>query len=159
MLEYICAGLASSGIDPALVIFEITETAAVENREKATYFIETLRAIGCRFALDDFGSGFSSFAYLRSFPIDYIKIDGAFIKNLKEDLVNQLVVRSINDIAHFLQLPTVAECVEDVETLILLREMGVDYAQGYLLGRPESEPIDRIDPAGLSFTDGVMPQA
>lgn len=159
MLEYVCAQLADSQVDPALVIFEITETAAVANLEKAKHFIETLRAIGCRFALDDFGTGFSSFAYLRSFPIDYIKIDGAFLKNLDEDLVNQLVVSSINEIAHFLHLPTVAECVEDVGTLRLLREMGVDYAQGYLLGRPESEPIYEIDPARLSVTGDALPQS
>ena len=134
-------------------------TAAVENLEKAKHFIETLREIGCRFALDDFGSGFSSFAYLRSFPIDFIKIDGAFVKNLDEDLVNQLVVSSINEIAHFLQLPTIAECVEDVGTLHLLSEMGVDYVQGYLLGRPESEPIDKIDLAGLSVVDEALPQS
>lgn len=158
MLEYIVSQITEFKVDPALVIFEITETAAVANLEKAKYFIETLRALGCRFALDDFGSGFSSFAYLRSFPIDFIKIDGAFVKNLDEDLVNQLVVSSINEIAHFLQLPTVAECVEDVGTLRLLREMGVDYAQGYLLGRPESEPIEKIDPARLSVADEAVPQ-
>lgn len=153
MLEFICGQLADLQVDPTQIVFEITETAAIADLDRARRFIETLREVGCRFALDDFGSGLSSFAYLRSLPVDYIKIDGAFVKNLDDDLVNQLVVSSINEIAHFLQIPTVAEGVEDAGTQRVLREMGVDLAQGFFLGRPGPDPVDRVldeAAAGLS---------
>lgn len=144
MLGFLRSTIEEHGVDARLIVFEITETAAVANLDEACEFIETLRALGCKFALDDFGSGFSSFAYLRALPMDFIKIDGSFVKNLEDDLVNQLVVSSVNEIAHFLQLPTIAECVEDPGTMRLLHEMGVDYAQGYYLGKPQAEPLERL---------------
>jgi Amt family ammonium transporter len=100
-----------------------------------------MREVGCKFALDDFGSGFSSFAYLRFLPVDYLKIDGAFIQNIHHDLVNQTMVRSMNDVAHAMGVETIAEFVESAEILDVLRRLGVDYAQGYHVGRPAPAPL------------------
>ncbi len=118
------------------ICFEITETAAVANFDDAQYFISTLKQIGCRFALDDFGSGLSSFAYLMNLPVDYLKIDGNFVKNISNDLVSQAIVEGFNSIAHAMNLKTIAEFVEDEDILQKLREIGVDYAQGYVIDRP-----------------------
>ncbi|HET9123188.1 MAG TPA: EAL domain-containing protein [Acidiferrobacteraceae bacterium] len=117
--------------------FEITETAAITNFPRAQQFIAELRSKGCRFALDDFGSGLSSFTYLRNLEIDSIKIDGSFISNMADDRVAQAIVRSINQVAHDMGLKTVAEFVENDRTLTQLRAMGVDYAQGYVIHEPE----------------------
>lgn len=118
------------------VIFEVTETAAVGHIEKAGEFIRELREVGCYFALDDFGTGFSSFAYLKHMPVDYVKIDGTFVKDIVVDPVDQAMVRSINQIAHSLGKETIAEFVEDEDILDKLRSFGVNYAQGYHIGRP-----------------------
>ncbi len=118
------------------ICFEITETAAVANFDDAQYFISTLKQIGCRFALDDFGSGLSSFAYLMNLPVDYLKIDGNFVKNISNDPVSQAIVEGFNSIAHAMNLKTIAEFVEDEDILQKLREIGVDYAQGYAIDRP-----------------------
>lgn len=123
-------------IPPQSICFEITETAAIANFEQARYFISELKKIGCRFALDDFGSGLSSFAYLINLPVDYLKIDGAFVKNISHNLISQAIVEGFNSIAHAMNLETIAEFVEDETILEKLREMGVDYAQGYRIGRP-----------------------
>jgi diguanylate cyclase (GGDEF)-like protein/PAS domain S-box-containing protein len=136
--------LDSSGLDPTWVTFEITETAAIANLAAAEDFITALKDIGCQFALDDFGSGFSSFAYLKHLPVDKLKIDGAFVKGMAHSSVDQAMVESMNQVAHALGKQTVAECVENEETLQILREMGIDRAQGNYIGRPGALPDNVI---------------
>ena len=138
LLPLIRAAIEDTGIEPSSITFEITETAAIANLSAATRFIEALRDIGCRFALDDFGTGFCSFTYLKHLPVDYLKIDGSFVQGLANAPVDQAMVQSMNQIAHALGKQTIAESVENEETLILLKDMGVDYAQGHFLGRPAS---------------------
>ncbi len=137
--------IRTTGIDPALLIFEITETAAISNMELARAFAQTLRSFGCRFALDDFGTGFASFYYLKHLPLDALKIDGDFIRNLTTNSTDQLLVRHIAEIAQSLELITIAEYVTDSETLELLAELGVDLVQGFEIGEPE--PISGFDTA------------
>lgn len=120
--------------------FEITETAAIANLHYTADFMREVRSLGCRFALDDFGTGLSSYAYLQQLPVDCLKMDGVFIRDLNQELTHYAMVRSINELAHFLGLTTIAEFVEDLETLETLREIGVDYAQGYGIARPR--PLD-----------------
>ncbi|MCR4322107.1 MAG: EAL domain-containing protein [Candidatus Brocadiaceae bacterium] len=136
LLPLIRNELAATGIDPATLVFEITETALIENIAVAQLFIAELKSIGCRFALDDFGIGFSSFNYIRHLPVDYLKIDGRFIRNLPHDTVDQHLVKAMVEVACGLGKKTTAEFVENEETLRLLREYGVDYAQGYHVGKP-----------------------
>jgi len=121
------------------LVIEVTETSAVTHIEKANQFIRELYQLGIRFALDDFGTGFSSFSYLKHLPVDYIKIDGTFVRDIANDPVDQAMVRSINHIAHSLGKLTIAEFVEDESILRLLQEIGVDLVQGYYLGRPSAE--------------------
>lgn len=135
--DLILAKLHATGLEPSALIFEVTETVAIADMKTAETFLARLQVIGCETALDDFGSGFSSFAYLRDLPVDTVKIDGRFVKNLAKNPVDQAMVKAMNDIAHALGKHTVAEFVENEESLQLLKEYGVDYAQGYHLGRPE----------------------
>ncbi len=135
--DLIQAKIAATGLDPAALTFEVTETAAISDMTVAAAFLARLKSLGCRTALDDFGSGMSSFAYLRDLPVDCIKIDGRFVKNLDTSPVDQAMVRAMNDIAHALGKQTVAEFVENEESFRLLAEFGVDYGQGYHLGRPD----------------------
>ena len=127
----------STQIDPAALMFEVTENAAISDMHAAVQLLATLRGYGCRTALDDFGAGMSSFAYLQELPVDIVKIDGRFVKNLAANPVDQAMVRAMNDIAHAMGKKTVAEFVEDEASLKLLAEFGVDFAQGYYLGRPD----------------------
>jgi diguanylate cyclase (GGDEF)-like protein/PAS domain S-box-containing protein len=129
-------GIARTGADPGCLTFEVTETAAVANIHLAREFAEQLRAIGCRFALDDFGAGFGSFYYLKHLPFDYLKIDGEFITNCLSNRTDQLVIRAVVDIAQGLGKETVAEFAADAELVQFLRSQGVDYAQGFHIGRP-----------------------
>jgi diguanylate cyclase (GGDEF)-like protein/PAS domain S-box-containing protein len=124
------------------ISFEITETAAISNLSQAQIFISELKQLGCKFALDDFGSGLSSFAYLKSLPVDYLKIDGAFVRDMVHDPIDRAMVESIHNIGSVLNLKTIAEFVEDDEILQALREVGVDYAQGYGIARPRPLPTD-----------------
>ena len=128
--------IESAGIDPACLVFELTETAAIANIEEAKAFAHRLRARGCRLALDDFGAGFGSFYYLKALPFDYFKIDGDFIRDLVSSPMDQLVVGAIVGIAKGMGKKTIAEFVADDDTTQLLRTSGVDYAQGYHVGRP-----------------------
>lgn len=144
MLPYILAQFEQTGVPPQHVCFEITETAAVANLCAAAEFIQTLRELGCHFSLDDFGSGMSSFGYLRQLNVDYLKIDGAFVRNMREDATDRAMVEAINNIGHVMGLRTVAEYVEDAATAELLFGMGIDYAQGYAIHRPEPLTDDFI---------------
>src|SRR4051794_25085354 len=128
--------IALTGIDPSRLVFEIPETAAIANMEQARAFAERLTRLGCRFALDDFGAGFSSFYYLKYLPLDYLKIDGDFIRSLTSSVTDQLVVKSMVDIARGMGMKTIAEFVEEAETVAMLRQKGVDYSQGYFHGAP-----------------------
>jgi EAL domain-containing protein (putative c-di-GMP-specific phosphodiesterase class I) len=136
-LAFVVEELESSQVDSRRICFEITETAAISKLDSAIRFIRMLKSKGCRFILDDFGSGLSSFAYLRDLQVDFLKIDGEFVQNMLEDRVKRAMVESINQIGHVMGLTTIAEWVENRETLEALKELGVDYAQGYWLCRPQ----------------------
>ena len=124
--------------------FEVTETAAVANLHFAADFMRELKRLNCRFALDDFGTGLSSYAYLHKLPVDYIKIDGTFIRDIASNLTNYALVRSINELGHFLDIETIAEYVEDMEIMDTLREIQVDYAQGFGIAKPR--PLRNLTP-------------
>jgi diguanylate cyclase (GGDEF)-like protein/PAS domain S-box-containing protein len=135
-LSFILRELAAHHIPTAKVCFEITETVAIANLTQATTLINELRAVGCKFALDDFGSGMSSFAYLKHLPVDYLKIDGSFVKDMLTDAADAAMVEAINHIGHTMGLRTIAEFVENDEILARLAELKVDFAQGYGIGKP-----------------------
>jgi EAL domain-containing protein (putative c-di-GMP-specific phosphodiesterase class I) len=135
-LDFVVTHLQESGIPPARICFEITETAAIANLTRAIDFMTRLKDIGCRFALDDFGSGLSSFGYLKSLPVDYLKIAGNFIQDIAVDPVDHAMVDAINQIGHVMGLTTIAESVESDAILQKLRKLGVDYAQGYGISEP-----------------------
>lgn len=145
-LDFLLASFARHRVPGALVCFEITETVAIANFAQAVNFIERLSAIGCRFALDDFGSGLSSFDYLRKLPVSSVKIDGSFIEDVASDPVCRAVVDAIRRVSTQMNLKTVAERVERESDLQVLRELGIDYVQGYVLHRPE--PLTRLQLAG-----------
>ena len=134
--------LSESNINQHRLCFEITETAAIANLHNATEFLTQLQALGCYTALDDFGSGLSSFAYLKSLPINYLKIDGMFVRQIAKDETSRVMVEAINSIGHTMHLKTIAEFVEDESIKNLLEEMGVDYAQGYYYGQPA--PLENV---------------
>ncbi len=138
ILELVKKALAYYKADPASIIFEVTETAAVDNMTAAQDFMLALRKLGCQFALDDFGIGFSSFYYLKNLPIDYVKIDGTFVKNIHNDQTDGIFVKAITTLAHDLNITTIAECIEDEEVVPLLRKLGVDLGQGFFLGIPSA---------------------
>lgn len=140
-LDFVQSQLEESGIDARRVCFEITETAAIANLSSALRFISALRTAGCRFVLDDFGSGFSSFAYLKNLPVDFLKIDASFTHQLPNDPIQRALVESIQQIARVLGMRTIAEGIEDEETLRVLRELEVDYGQGFALHRPAALTI------------------
>lgn len=136
MGDFILNALDKFGVNPARVIFEITETVFITNLPRAQSIVSRLQQNGCSFALDDFGSGFSSLNYLKKLPVKIVKIDGSFIQELRGDPVNLALLRSMNEIAHLLGKSTVAEHVDSAELVPLLTAIGVDHAQGYLIGRP-----------------------
>jgi EAL domain-containing protein (putative c-di-GMP-specific phosphodiesterase class I)/ketosteroid isomerase-like protein len=136
ILRELAAALEESGVDPSLLVVEVTETAFVGQTEAGRAFAERVRELGCRLALDDFGTGFSSLSYLKHLPADHLKIDIDFVRELTSSDTDARVVRGIVGLAREFNQTTIAEGVEDEETLVLLREMGVDLAQGYLFGRP-----------------------
>ncbi len=138
--DYVSGLMDTHGVPAEAVCFEITETSAISNLDVALTFIQKMRARGCRFALDDFGTGVSSFSYLKKLPLDYVKIDGSFIRELLHEPVDEVMVESINRIAHTLGIKTIAEYVENDALLKRLRELGTDYAQGYAIARPA--PLD-----------------
>jgi diguanylate cyclase (GGDEF)-like protein/PAS domain S-box-containing protein len=142
LFEFIVAQFEATGVPNEKICFEITETAAITNLAKAIGFINQLRDLGCKSALDDFGSGMSSFAYLKNFPIDYLKIDGMFVRDIISDPIDNAMVKSINDIGHVLGLKTIAEFVEDQAIYDRLKDLGIDEAQGYHIAKPQ--PIDQL---------------
>jgi len=135
-LEFVVECLDSTGVAPSQVCFEISETAVVANLDHARRFVGVLHGMGCQFALDDFGSGMGSFSNLKSLPIDYLKIDGSFIRNLARDSVNQAMVTAMIKLARTLNFKVIAEQVEDSSALDAARRMGVDFVQGYAIARP-----------------------
>jgi diguanylate cyclase (GGDEF)-like protein len=134
--DFIREELNTSRVPPDNLCFEITETAAIANLSRAVSFIKNIRTTGCHFALDDFGSGLSSFSYLKSIPVDYLKIDGAFVKDIVDDPMDHAIVDAINRIGHVVGLRTIAEFVESKAILEAISSLGVDYAQGYHIHRP-----------------------
>jgi diguanylate cyclase (GGDEF)-like protein/PAS domain S-box-containing protein len=143
LVPLIEAKLTEYDVNPGRVIFELTESASLTNLGATQTMVKRLAEMGCSFSIDDFGTGFSTFSYLKSLPADTVKIDGSFVKELKNSEIDRALVRSIRDVAWTLGKMTVAEFVEDRETLDLLREFKVEYAQGYYLGKPA--PIEALD--------------
>ena len=144
-LDDVIAIMRETGVDPRCLCFEITESAVISHMAQAQNLIRTLRGFGVRFALDDFGSGLSSFGYLRALDVDELKIDGQFVRHLAHDEVDQSMVRCINQVGHTMGMRTVAEFVEDDAILEQVRSLGLDYAQGHALHAaalaPEPEPL------------------
>jgi diguanylate cyclase (GGDEF)-like protein/PAS domain S-box-containing protein len=158
--SFISKRIEQGRIDPSLLVFEITETAAIANMEQARAFANHLRRRGCRFALDDFGAGFASFYYLKHIPLDALKIDGDFVRHLRTNETDQIVVRHMAEIAASLRLTTIAEFVEDAETLEMLAGYGVDAVQGFYVGEPEPafdlETLRLPDESASERTDGTV---
>ncbi|HUO82324.1 MAG TPA: EAL domain-containing protein [Gammaproteobacteria bacterium] len=150
-VEFIEGELDRSQVDPGRICFEITETAAITSMETAKRFMLRVKARGCRFSLDDFGTGLSSFSYLKALPVDFVKIDGSFVKGIIDDPVSESMVRAITEVGHAMGLKIIAEYVENARIERCLAEIGVDYAQGYAIERPV--PLDqhlaRVRPATL----------
>ena len=138
LLDFVKREILRSGVKPHLITFEITETAAIRNVSHAARFMTELKKMGCQFSLDDFGSGLSSFGYLKMLPVDYLKIDGSFVRNMLHDEHDHSIVVAITQIAKTLNKTCVAEWIEDEATLLALKEIGVDYGQGFFLHRPEA---------------------
>ena len=130
--------LEKQQLPPGAVCFEITETAAISNLSRVVHFMQTLKKLGCKFSLDDFGSGLSSFTYLKNLPVDYLKIDGQFIRNVVDDSVDESMVRAIWEVGHAMGIQTIAERVETRQVLEKLGSLGIEYAQGYYIARPTS---------------------
>ncbi len=136
-LPFVVDQFQMSGLDATKICFEITETAAIASYAQANRFINALKDLGCMFALDDFGTGLSSFGYLKHFPVDFLKIDGSFVKEILHDPIDREMVRSINEIGHLTGKKTIAEFAENEEIITMLRGMGIDYAQGYGVSEPK----------------------
>ena len=137
MLGFISEQFRKWEIPTQKICFEITETAAIANLSNATRFINQLREQGCLFSLDDFGSGLSSFAYLKNLPVDFLKIDGLFVKDILDDSVDLAMVQAINEVGHVMGKKTIAEFVGNEETRLMLADIGVNHAQGFGIGKPE----------------------
>ncbi len=136
-LPFVQEAIRKSAISPEMLCFEITETVAIANLQRAQHFMHTLKRLGCHFSLDDFGTGLSSFAYLKLFPVSTLKVDGSFVQDIATNVVSQSVVAAISEVARVMELDTVAEYVEGEEAVNLLRDLGVTYGQGFYLGVPE----------------------
>ncbi len=136
-ITFILDQIENSGIPTSHLCFEITETAGVTNLSNAAQFINEIKQTGCSFSLDDFGTGMSSYSYLKNLPVDYIKIDGSFVRDIENNDSDKAVVKSVTEIGHFMGKKIIAECVEKESTIDLLREIGVDYAQGWAISKPK----------------------
>jgi EAL domain-containing protein (putative c-di-GMP-specific phosphodiesterase class I) len=146
---FVQSQLAKHGVRPASIVFEITESLAVRHLKHVEQQISSLRRIGCQLALDDFGTGYSSFSHLKRLSVDYIKIDGCFIRDLVDSPVDQKMVRMIAEIGREAGMKTIAEYVQSHEALELLGNLGVELAQGYYIGRPSSVPTRRAVPIAI----------
>lgn len=146
LLEFVKGQMQQYGISPQILCFDITETSAIGNLSNATRLIQALRSMGCRFALDDFGVGMSSLTYLKQLPVDYLKIDGGFVRDMLQDKSNHAMVEMINRISHILGKKTIAEFVESREIAKALKQMGVDYAQGYAIAHPRAMTAEFFAP-------------
>ncbi len=142
ILAFVEDEIESSGVPSTSLCFEVTESAAVSSRDKAQAFIDSLRKRGCQFSLDDFGAGLSSFAYLKNFNVDILKIDGSFIRDITDNRISESMVAAITQVAKVMELDTVAEYVESKQSTKVLKELGVDFAQGHAVGKPVE--LDRI---------------
>ena len=143
-LDFVIDELKSQKLPAGAICFEITETAAISNLSRVVYFMQTLKRLGCKFSLDDFGSGLSSFTYLKNLPVDYLKLDGQFIRHVAEDTVDESMVKAIREVGHAMGIETIAERVETKQVLEKLSSLGVEFAQGYYIARPAS--IDTFEP-------------
>ena len=155
-LAFVRTQFDAFGVPHSAICFEITETAAIANFAKATHLIRELKALGCGFSLDDFGSGMSSFGYLKHLPVDHLKIDGAFVRDIVDDPIDRAMVEAINKVGHVMGITTIAESVETPQTLAILEEIGVDYAQGFGIARPQAY-IMPPHLAGVNREDSVSP--
>ena len=135
-VSFLSGELRRSNVPADVLCFEITETSAIGNFDDAISFMNAMRAMGCRFALDDFGVGMSSLTYLKRLPVDFVKIDGSFVRDMLKDRTDLTTVKMINQISHLSGRRTIAEFVENAEIIAALRKIGVDYVQGYAIGRP-----------------------
>jgi diguanylate cyclase (GGDEF)-like protein/PAS domain S-box-containing protein len=147
-LDNVIIVLKASGVNPRQICFEITETAAIADLDNATRFIKALRNMGCEFALDDFGSGMSSFAYLKNLPVNYLKIDGSYVRDVVKNPIDRSMVEAVNQIGHAMGIKTIAEFVEDEATLGALAVIGVDYAQGYGIAKPA--PLENLSTSNVT---------
>jgi len=155
LLDYIKEQAAACATDPRSICFEVTETVAINQLRQARHLMKELKSMGFLFALDDFGAGMSSFAYLKNLPVDYLKIDGAFVKEMDKDSVSRSMVIAINQIGHAMGLKTIAEWVENQAIYDLLKEIGVDFAQGYAIAKPM--PLDEVAGAAGALTLHAQP--
>jgi diguanylate cyclase (GGDEF)-like protein/PAS domain S-box-containing protein len=158
-MKFLIDQIHEAGVPPQLLCFEITETAVIANLNTATSLISTLRDMGCRFALDDFGVGLSSFGYLRNLSVDYLKLDGSFVKNMVNNKTDYEMVRAVNQIGHTMNILTIAEFVEDEAILQAVRELGVDYAQGYAIAKPVPMEIALFSERGVTTSPGSVTPA
>jgi EAL domain-containing protein (putative c-di-GMP-specific phosphodiesterase class I) len=160
-LEFVREQLRRYVMPPRTICFEITETAAIANFDKAARFFGELKSLGCLFSLDDFGAGMSSFGYLKHLPVDFIKIDGSFVKDVAIDSVDYAMVRAINDVGHEMGKKTIGESVDGEAGLEALRKIGVDFAQGHWISPPVPflSPAVRVPASGASAHPIRMRQA
>jgi len=142
------------GLPQGKICFEVTETVAIANLINAQQIFSRLAEMGCLFSLDDFGTGMSSYGYLKNLPVDFVKIDGVFVRTLTEDNIDAKLVESITDIAHEMGIRSIAEYVENEQIMARLKAIGVDYAQGYFIGEPKSLDSLRL-PRHLALDPGL----
>ncbi|AFY39702.1 diguanylate cyclase/phosphodiesterase with PAS/PAC sensor(s) [[Leptolyngbya] sp. PCC 7376] len=159
LISFLEQQFALHQIPPEIICFEITETMAIANLHRASQIIRSIKNLGCRFALDDFGSGMSSFGYLQTLPVDFLKIDGQFIRELCQNSMNAIIVEALQQVAKAVKIKTIAEFVEDEETLQKLRELDVDYAQGYGIHRPSPLRHMEIIKSQNSMTQNILKQS
>ena len=153
---YVKETFEEHGVPPSDIIIEITESLAVRRPAHVDQQITALRELGCHFALDDFGTGYSSFSYLQKLHFDYIKIDGAFVRDLLENPVDQKMIKLIAEIGREAGMKTVAEYVQNAESFSLLGELGVDLAQGFFIGRPAKRPRRKSTPISLTSRRNML---
>jgi EAL domain-containing protein (putative c-di-GMP-specific phosphodiesterase class I) len=145
IIEHVETCLERTGVDPGRLVFEITETSLIANEAAGKKFVDRLHALGCRIALDDFGTGYGGFTYLKQLPVDMLKIDIEFVRDVTTSPASRHVVEAVVALARSFGLKTVAEGVEDAQTLELVREYGVDFAQGFHIARPAPFPRPALD--------------